>query len=133
MGEKPYSYSGIHHCPFTWNQGAILTRALGDVVSFLGHTFNSCLANYYRDGSDSVAWHSDDEVGVSPVIASVSLGAPRRFILRNNNTREKIEYSLGEGSLLVMGGDLQKHWQHRVPKTKKKVGPRLNLTFRQMA
>ena len=93
------------------------------------------LANLYRDGADSMDWHSDDEasLGPAPVIASVNLGAPRRFQLRRKDDKKtKIEISLGGGDVLVMGGRCQLQWQHRVPKTQAIVAPRVNLTFRNV-
>lgn len=98
-------------------------------------TFNSVLINYYRNGKDRVAWHSDDEkeLGKNPVIASVSLGAERKFKLRHKKFKEnqlKHEVLLANGSLLVMSGTTQHHWLHEVPRTAKPIGPRINLTFR---
>lgn len=94
--------------------------------------FNSVLLNRYRNGNDSVAWHADNEkeLGINPVIASVSFGATRNFKLRHLQTKETIELLLSNGSLLIMQGALQHHWQHQIPKTKKIVGERINLTFR---
>lgn len=96
---------------------------------------NSVLLNLYRDGRDSVDWHSDDESQLGPtddnvVIVSVSFGWSRKFVLRNKKTRQKISLDLGQEDVLIMGGQTQKFWQHKVPKTSKKVGKRLNLTFR---
>ena len=80
-----------------------------------------------------MGWHRDDEkeLGDNPIIASVSLGGSRRFLLRNNRTGEKIEIPLHSGSLLWMQGELQTYWQHSIPKTRSQVLPRINLTFRQ--
>jgi alkylated DNA repair dioxygenase AlkB len=96
---------------------------------------NAALANYYRDGRDSMGWHADDEreLGPSPddvAVASLSLGAARRFLLRHRTRGETRELALGDGSLLVMRGTTQRHWRHALPKTRAAVGPRLNLTFR---
>jgi alkylated DNA repair dioxygenase AlkB len=93
------------------------------------------LVNYYRDGRDAMGEHADDEPELGPAtndirIASVSLGAPRRFVLRHRRTREVRAFALGEGSLLVMGGTTQQHYRHHVPRTRTPVGPRMNLTFR---
>ena len=98
-------------------------------------TFNSVLINYYRDGKDRVAWHSDDEkeLGKNPVIASVSLGAERKFKLRHKKYKEnqlQHEVFLQNGSLLLMSGSTQHHWLHEIPRTAKPIGPRINLTFR---
>ncbi len=98
-----------------------------------GVTFNGVLLNLYRDGRDSMGWHSDDEkeLGKGSVIASVSLGATRRFVFRRrDNNTIKQELNLAHGDLLIMRGETQQYWQHQVPKTAKKVGPRINLTFR---
>ena len=94
--------------------------------------FNSCLANLYRDGSDSMGYHSDDEpeLGPRPTIASISLGARRNFALRHRVSRQRWTWSLGEGDLLVMRAEAQSDYAHAVPKTAKPVGPRMNLTFR---
>ncbi len=96
--------------------------------------FNRALVNYYRDGNDSVDWHADDEpeLGVEPVIASVSLGASREFQLRHNATKERIKILLPHGSLLLMSGGVQEHWQHRIAKVKQLDEPRVNFTFRYM-
>jgi alkylated DNA repair dioxygenase AlkB len=97
-----------------------------------GATFNSVLANFYRDGQDSNGWHADNEkeLGKNPVIASLSLGAVRRFDIRHETTREQFKYELQPGSLLVMGGEMQHYWKHQVAKTKQVTGGRINLTFR---
>lgn len=96
--------------------------------------FNCVLLNLYRDGNDSMGWHSDDEpeLGPDPVIASLSLGQPRRFVLRHRQDRQqpKIELLLDDGSLLLMRGSTQHHWQHALPRTRLACEPRLNLTFR---
>lgn len=100
-----------------------------------GHIFNSVLLNYYRDGNDSVAWHRDkeSELGNRPVIASLSLGQERNFDFRSVNDH-KLKYSLplGHGSLLLMKGDLQIGWEHRIAKSSTIKLPRINLTFRQV-
>lgn len=127
-----YAYSGIKLDPAEW------TPAVGEikrrVEEAVGRSFNSVLVNKYRGGDDSMGWHADDEkeLGEEPVIASVSLGAERRFLLRANESGEKVETLLKPGSLLVMGGRSQHDWKHSVPKTKKDVGPRINLTFRRV-
>jgi alkylated DNA repair dioxygenase AlkB len=94
--------------------------------------FNSVLLNRYRDGNDSISWHTDaeKELGINPIIASVNFGATRKFQLRHIKTKEKLEIELTHGSLLIMQGELQHFWQHQVPKTTQKVGERINLTFR---
>ena len=94
--------------------------------------FNAVLVNLYRDGRDSVSWHSDNEAinGREPTIASVSLGATRRFDLRHRETKQTVKVDLEDGSLLVMSGLSQQCWVHQIAKTAKPVGPRINLTFR---
>lgn len=130
-----YTYSGVKHEPHPW------TPQLGELRASLKTCvggFNSVLVNYYRDGDDSIGFHADDEPELGPeapsnvLIASVSLGCKRRFVLKHRSTGEKKEFMLGGGDLLVMGGDVQQHWLHGVPKTTAPVLPRMNLTFRQV-
>ena len=125
-----YAYSGVSHDPAPWSP--TLTNIRERLEALTSHSFNSVLANLYRDGSDSMGWHSDDEreLGPEPVIASVSLGAARRFRLRHKRTKASQPIELTHGSLLVMAGMTQKFWQHAVPKTARPVGARINLTFR---
>jgi alkylated DNA repair dioxygenase AlkB len=95
--------------------------------------FNSVLLNLYRDGNDKVSWHADDEreLGINPTIASVSLGAVRRFDLKHkDDADQKLQLELSSGSLVVMKGALQHHWLHQIPTQKKINDPRINLTFR---
>ena len=130
MGDAAYTYSGVVNQPGPWPQAlAVLRRRLS---AELGVDLNSCLANLYRDGSDSMGFHSDDEpeLGPEPTIASVSLGARRRFVLRHRTTRERWTWDLGVGDLLVMRDESQCDYAHAVPKTAHPVGPRMNLTFR---
>lgn len=101
----------------------------------LGEDFNSVLCNLYRDGGDSMGWHADNEpeLGLRPTIASVSLGGCRRFSIRPRDRHQAPAHlALQHGSLLVMGGDMQQHWQHAVPKTRRPVAARINLTFRRI-
>jgi alkylated DNA repair dioxygenase AlkB len=129
-----YVYSGARHIPAPWTPGLAELRAA--VEALTGLHFNSALANFYRDGADGMGWHADaePEIGPSPDdrwIASLSLGAPRRFLLRHRRRREdQRELELGQGSLLVMRGTTQTHYRHAAPKTARPVGPRLNLSFR---
>ena len=128
-----YTYSGTPHQPLPWTPALELVRERA--LSLTGCAFNSVLLNLYRDGRDGMGWHSDDEpeLGRDPVIASVSLGAPRRFCLRHRRRKDRrLDVSLGHGSLLLMAGATQHHWVHAVPKTAVPVGPRVNLTFRQI-
>lgn len=127
-----YTYSGVTHQAIEW------TRALAEVrqrvVDVSQMPFNSLLLNYYRDGQDSIGFHADaePELGINPVIASISLGGVRQFVLKHVTTKEKLTFDLAHGSLLIMGGACQHHWVHGVPKTKAKVEPRINLTFRNI-
>ena len=129
-----YRYSGVMHQPLAW------PACIADLRERLRREtaleFNGALANYYRDGRDSMGWHSDDErgLGTRPVIASVSVGATRRFLLRHRTRRDvaTVEIELGHGSLFVMRGATQKLWKHSLPKSSRCVGARVNLTFRQV-
>ena len=129
-GEHDYGYSGIHH------QAASLPPLLmnlkAGVESLARVGFNSVLLNLYRKGRDSMGWHSDDEaaLGAEPVIASLSLGARRRFQFKHRTTDERISLDLPHGSCLIMRGRCQACWRHQLPKTAKPTGPRINLTFR---
>lgn len=125
-----YVYSGVRNLPLPWIGDLDRLRDL--VSNEAGTRFNSVLLNRYRSGTDSVSWHSDDEpeLGPTPTIASLSLGATRRFRLRNKQTRETHGLDLESGSLLLMDGESQRLWEHCVPKTKHQVGERINLTFR---
>jgi alkylated DNA repair dioxygenase AlkB len=126
-----YSYSKIEMSPEPWTEA--LDEIRGAVAERAGVTFNSVLANLYRDGNDSVAWHADDEpeLGPAPVIASVSFGATRTFQLRHrDDPAQRWQVELEHGSLLIMRGPTQRWWRHRVPRTSRPVGARLNLTFR---
>lgn len=128
-----YRYSGQTFAPHPWTQALAALR--DRLREELGVPFNSVLANLYRDGRDAMGWHSDDEpeLGAEPVIASLSLGAARRFVLRRRDDHAvKQTPVLAPGSLLVMRGPCQRDWQHALPRTAKPVGPRLNLTFRHI-
>jgi alkylated DNA repair dioxygenase AlkB len=129
-----YAYSGVLHEPAPWTPA--LARIRERVQQLAGSKFNSVLANLYRDGRDGMGWHSDDEpeLGRNPLIASVSFGATRRFRLRHRRDRTQTHaLDLTDGSVLVMGGATQHHWQHSITKTARPVGPRINLTYRQIA
>lgn len=129
-GEASYTYSGLtlQALPLT----PLLEQLRATVEHVTGRHYNSVLLNYYRDGADSMGMHSDDEpeLGPQPVIASLSYGATRTFILRHRRHRRTVRLDLTDGSLLLMAGALQAHWLHGINKTAKVVGPRLNLTFR---
>ncbi len=131
--EAHYRYSGVDHNPMEWIQ--VLKNLRTKIESVTGVQFNSALCNLYRNGQDSVAWHSDDEVelGVNPVIASVSFGAPRSFQLKHkNHPKLRHKMSLTSGSLLLMKGSTQSHWQHQVPKEPMVTESRINITFRKI-
>lgn len=132
IGDCTYVYSGVLNQPRPW-PGA-LAELRDRLTAALGVDFDSCLANLYRDGSDSMGYHSDDEpeLGPRPVIASVSLGARRRFSLRHRASRQRWSWELGAGDLLVMRAESQSDYAHAVPKTTRAVGPRMNLTFRRI-
>jgi alkylated DNA repair dioxygenase AlkB len=128
-----YRYSGRTFKPNPWTSDLLAVKERVDAA--VGVRFNSVLANYYRDGRDSMGEHADDEPELGPepdnvLIASLSLGARRRFLLRHKGSHALHEFDLGDGNLLVMGGTTQRHFKHRVPRTAVPVGPRMNLTFR---
>lgn len=130
--DREYSYSGIVMKPNSWTEDLLFIKNRLEKVAKI--TFTSVLINYYRDGNDSMGWHSDDEreLGRNPVIASVSFGESRIFQMRHKYLKEmkKIDIPLTDGSLLMMKGTTQHFWQHQIPKTRKKLGSRINLTFR---
>jgi alkylated DNA repair dioxygenase AlkB len=125
-----YRYSGITLGPRALP--APLDELRGRLDREFGADFNSVLCNAYRDGQDSMGWHADDEpeLGLEPVIASLNLGATRRFRVRPRGGGESFSIDLEGGSLLMMSGRSQSDWQHAIPKTRRDVGPRINLTFR---
>ena len=131
---KHYTYSGLTLVPLPWTP--LLTQIKECVEKLTTVQFNSVLLNYYRDGNDSMGMHSDDEpeLGPNPIIASLSLGAERTFILKHRTKREigPLHLQLSSGSLLLMQGDTQKHWKHGIAKEKRACGPRVNLNFRRI-
>jgi alkylated DNA repair dioxygenase AlkB len=132
MGEPSYTYSGILHPPAPVPEWVARLRDL--LGHFTGTTFNSVLANLYRDRRDSVAWHADDEpeLGERPMIASVSLGGSRTFAIRPRAGGPITRIELEHGDLLVMSGRSQADYLHAVPKTRRQADPRLNLTLRRI-
>ena len=129
---KSYHYSGntLTSHPFTTE-----LETLKKKIEFVsGESFNCVLANLYRDGKDSNGWHADNEkeLGRNPIIASVSLGAERRFDLKHNTKGDLKQLVLPHGSLLIMGGSMQHHWKHCIAKSKKVLDSRINLTFRTL-
>jgi len=130
--DAQYCYSGLRLNPLPWHPELCrLRHMLQETLQF---QFNSVLANAYRDGRDSMGWHADNEkeLGEEPLIASLSLGASRRFLLRTRKGNETRCLQLEHGSLLLMRGKSQKDYRHAVPKTRKAVGLRINLTFRRI-
>ena len=128
-----YTYSGItmHPLPFP----PALLELKKNVEQQAGQEFSTCLLNLYRDGSDSNGWHADNEreLGRHPVIASLSLGATRAFHIKHREQKSlRYRLWLGHGSLLIMSGAMQEHWLHQIPKTKKPLSQRINLTFRKI-
>jgi alkylated DNA repair dioxygenase AlkB len=127
-----YSYSGTTKQALPWTREL---QALKDLVEERsGARFNSCLLNLYHSGNEGMGWHSDDEkeLAKDSPIASVSLGAERKFVFRHKRTKETVAVMLENGSLLVMKGTTQTHWHHQLPKSAKITTPRINLTFRTM-
>lgn len=134
FGDHPYRYSGVTHAaaPMPRAVSALRDR----VVAATGHPFNVVLVNLYRGGQDSMGWHADDDYPAAEWtgVASVSLGGTRRFRLRTRDAeRRSVGVDLQDGSLFFMAPGFQARWQHAVPKTKRAVAPRINLTFRWMA
>jgi len=129
----PYSYSGLTMHPEPFPEYLRDVKQRTERAS--QHVFNTLLLNLYRDGSDSNGWHADNEkeLGQNPVIASVSLGEARPFHFKHKNIKaQRHKLQLGHGSLLVMSGTMQHFWLHQIAKTKKIIGPRINLTFRTL-
>jgi alkylated DNA repair dioxygenase AlkB len=128
---KPYSYSNIKMQPQPWNP---LLQKIKSAVEIVSDTnFTTVLLNLYRDGKDSNGWHADNEkeLGINPIIASVSFGTERIFQLKHNTISNlKQNIVLEHGSLLLMKGTTQHFWKHQIPKTSKTIGSRINLTFR---
>ncbi len=131
--DQAYTYSNLTLNPLKFNPSLLeIHQRLKELTKI---DFTHCLANLYRDGNDSMGWHADDEklLGENPVIASLSLGHARRFQLKHNSDPNiKYQLTLGHGSLLLMEGTTQHFWKHQLPKTKKPIFPRINLTFRTL-
>ena len=128
--EYNYKYSGVTKQAHIWTPELLELKKIVEEVS--GATYNSCLLNLYHDGSEGMAWHSDGEKTLQEhgAIASLTLGAVRKFSFKHKETKQRIDIILENGSLLVMKGTTQKNWLHRLPPTKKVHSPRINLTFR---
>jgi alkylated DNA repair dioxygenase AlkB len=128
-----YRYSGDEHRADGWHPD--VQRLRDELAIACGQRFDCVLLNRYRDGRDAMGWHADDEpeLGRNPTIAAVSLGAERRFLLRRrDDPATRLELRPGHGSLIVMRGAVQHHWQHQLARTAKATGERVNLTFRRI-
>ena len=129
-----YTYSGIRRTALPWHPTLLsLKHTIEQHLQAISPTvFNSCLLNLYSDGLEGMGWHSDDEkeLGNESIIASLSLGATRKFAFKHKHTAEKREFMLQHGQLIVMRGQTQQHWRHAVMKSTKITAPRINLTFR---
>ncbi|MDV7186757.1 alpha-ketoglutarate-dependent dioxygenase AlkB [Lutibacter sp. TH_r2] len=133
-GNKPYKmlYSKIERIALPWNK--VLLELKEKVEAKTGEVYNSCICNLYHSGEEGMSWHADDEKELKQngSIASLSFGATRKFDLKHKTLKEKISFNLVSGELLEMKGEIQEHWLHSIPKTKKVLTPRINLTFRQI-
>jgi alkylated DNA repair dioxygenase AlkB len=133
-GSKPfqYTYSKTTKTALPWTTELLELKKLTEALT--GATYNSCLLNLYHNGNEGMAWHSDDEksLGEGATIASLSLGAVRKFSFKHKTTKETVSVVLEHGSLLVMKDATQTNWLHRLPTTTKVSAPRVNLTFRTM-
>jgi alkylated DNA repair dioxygenase AlkB len=131
-GEKPfeYTYSNNTKQALPWTNELLELKTLIEKES--GEKYNSCLLNLYHNGSEGMTWHSDGEKDLKEngAIASLSLGAERKFAFKHKITKETLSLNLENGSLLIMKDETQSHWLHRLPPTKKNIGQRVNLTFR---
>ena len=139
MGDSDvsYQYSGQSHQAIAWTDTVFhVKHHIEEQLSALGIdvNFNSCLLNYYPSGEDGMGYHADDEkeLGVEPIIASLSLGATRKFVFKHKKTQDKVELYLESGQLIVMHGDTQSFWKHSITKTKTVNTGRISLTFRQI-
>lgn len=124
-----YRYSGTINVALPWTPTLLEIKVKIEAVQ---GCYNYCLLNRYRSGQDSMGMHADNEPEMGNVIGSVSLGATRTFRIKHNETKETMSFSLAHGSLIIMAGTMQQFWKHEIPKTKKVVGERINLTFRQI-
>lgn len=128
-----YTYSHITKTALPWTNELLALKTT--VEQACGETFNACLLNLYHDGSEGMGWHSDAEKDLkkNAAIASLSLGAERKFAFKHKRSKVSVSKTLAHGSLLVMKGVTQSHWMHRLPPTKTVTTPRINLTFRSIA
>jgi len=127
-----YRYAQKTKIGIPWTSTLFEIKSIAE--SYTKVQYNACLLNLYHDGNESMGWHADNEIEIIPnsSIASLSLGAARKFSFKNRNTKETISLQLETGSLLEMKGAIQKNWLHCLPKSTKINTPRINLTFRQM-
>ena len=127
-----YTYSNKTKLGVHWT--STLLKIKNSIEALTGAQYNACLLNLYHNGDEGMGWHSDDEKEIYPnsSIASISLGAERKFAFKHKHSQETVSLLLGNGSLLEMKGEIQKYWLHALPKTKKIIAPRINLTFRKM-
>lgn len=131
--EAVYTYSGVANIPSPWTD--TLQQVRLRLEQAVGVQFNSVLLNYYRNGQDSMGWHRDNEpeLGPEPLIASVSLGQKRRFLMQHVREKQmRWKADLESGSALIMAGETQDCWRHSLPKSKSRTQPRMNLTFRRV-
>ena len=130
--KKPYRYSGITMQPQPWTEELVTIRQRVEEIA--RHGFTSALLNFYRDGNDSMGWHRDNEkeLGINPVIGSVSLGEPRAFHLKHAKEKVTKKILLTHGSFLLMKGATQHNWLHSIPKTNTTIAGRINITFRKI-
>ncbi len=140
MGDSDasYQYSGHTRQAIAWTDSVFhVKHHIEEQLLKIGihANFNSCLLNYYPSGDEGMGYHADDEkeLGNQPIIASLSLGATRKFVFKHKKTQDKIELYLESGQLIVMHGDTQEYWKHNITKTKTVNEGRISLTFRQMA
>ena len=127
-----YTYSGVQKKPQPWSQELVQMR--NKLEQFTGHSYNSCLLNLYHTGDEGMGWHSDNEreLDSAAPIASISLGARRKFAFRHKQDKTTNSVFLEHGSLLIMHPPIQEYWQHSLLKTKTVTSPRINLTFRKI-
>lgn len=125
-----YTYSNTTKRALPWTSPLLALKSLAEQKT--GETYNSCLLNLYHSGAEGMAWHSDGEKALKKngAIASLSFGAARKFSFKHKETKETVSLLLEHGSLLLMKGETQSHWLHRLPPTTRVTTPRINLTFR---
>lgn len=124
-----YRYSGTVNTATPWTPTLLEIK---EKIEAVDGQYNFCLLNRYRSGQDSMGLHADNEPEMGNGIGSLSLGANRTFRIRHNSTTETMDFAVGHGTLIIMSGTMQQFWKHEIPKTKKLVGERINLTYRQI-